>query len=80
MFKNVKLADDYYSSDGSFEIEFYIRNEKVSVIIDDRIPVLNLGKNYNVQYPPVNSKPSPQGAWWLVLMEKAYAKMNMNYT
>lgn len=28
---------------------------------------------------PVNARPAPNGAWWLVLLEKAYAKMNLNY-
>jgi len=59
---------------------FYVRGEKVSVIIDDRIPVLNLGDNYTTPYPPINSKPSPAGAWWLVLLEKAFSKLNINYT
>ena len=59
---------------------FYIRGEKVSVTIDDRIPVLNLGENYTTPYPPINSKPPPSGAWWLVMLEKAYAKLNVNYT
>jgi hypothetical protein len=31
-------------------------------------------------YPPVNSKPSNYGhAWWLVILEKAMAKLNINY-
>ena len=59
---------------------FYLRGERVSVVIDDRIPVLDLGDNYTTPYPPVNSKPSPAGAWWLVLLEKAFAKINVNYT
>ena len=28
---------------------------------------------------PVNARPSPYGAWWLVLLEKAFAKMNLDY-
>jgi len=61
-------------------VYFHIRGKKVSVIIDDRIPVLNLGDNYTTPYPPVNSKPSPAGAWWLVMLEKAFSKLNINYT
>ena len=75
VFKNTE-----YASDGAFEMYFYVRGERVSVIIDDRIPVLDLGARYVTQYPPINSKPSPAGAWWLVLMEKAFSKLNINYT
>ena len=28
---------------------------------------------------PVNAGPSLGGGWWLPLLEKAYAKMNVNY-
>jgi hypothetical protein len=59
---------------------FYLRGEKVSVVIDDRLPVLDLGPGYVTEYPTVNSHPSPAGAWWLVLLEKAFAKVNVNYT
>jgi hypothetical protein len=72
VFKNTEYADD-----GAFELYFYVRGEKVSVIIDDRLPVLDWP---NKTYPTYNSHPSPQGAWWLVLMEKAFAKLNYNYT
>ena len=27
----------------------------------------------------LNNAPSPTGAWWLVMLEKAYAKLNVNY-
>lgn len=69
-----------YPSDGALELKFYIRGERVSVVIDDRIPVLDLGDDYTTPYPPVNSKPSAHGAWWLVFLEKAFAKLNINYT
>lgn len=48
--------------------------------VDDRIPVLDLDDRYLHPYPPVNSKPSKHGgAWWLVILEKAMAKLNINY-
>lgn len=28
---------------------------------------------------PINARPSANGAWWVVLLEKAYAKMSLNY-
>jgi len=75
MFKNKT-----YPENGAFEMYFYVRGERTSVIIDDRIPIINLDETYTTPYPAVNSKPSPQGAWWLVLLEKAFAKLNVNYT
>lgn len=48
--------------------------------VDDRIPVLDLDERYVHPYPPVNSKPSDYGnAWWLVILEKAMSKLNINY-
>jgi len=42
--------------------------------------VLNLDDRYLHPYPPVNSRPSDFGsAWWLVILEKAMAKLNINY-
>jgi hypothetical protein len=61
-------------------MDFYIRGGRTRVVIDDRIPVLDLGREYTTPYPIINSKPSPAGAWWLVLLEKAFAKVNVNYT
>ena len=40
--------------------------------IDDRVPTMD--NNW-----PVNARPSPNGAWWVVLLEKAYAKLSLNY-
>jgi len=41
-------------------------------IVDDRLPINDWGD-------PINARPSPNGAWWLPILEKAYAKMNVNY-
>jgi hypothetical protein len=40
------FANTEYPHDGAFEVFFYIRGERVSVTIDDEIPVLNLGSGY----------------------------------
>jgi hypothetical protein len=37
------FAQKEYSDNGAFEMYFYIRGERKTVIIDDRIPVLDLG-------------------------------------
>jgi len=41
-------------------------------MVDDRFPV-----NKNDQL--VNSNVSRNGAWWMVILEKAFAKWNRNY-
>merc|ERR1712127_385049 len=49
---------------------------------DDRVPVHNYSNamGYVQNYPPVNNGPSKAGAWWLVILEKAMAKLNVNYS
>jgi len=37
------FANTAYPTDGAFEVYFHVRGLKVSVVVDDRIPVLNLG-------------------------------------
>lgn len=45
----------------------------MSVVIDDLLPIDPKGDI-------VNSRPSDSNfGWWLVLLEKAYAKININY-
>ena len=61
-----------YPFEGIFESNFYVKGYKTTVIFDDRLAVLTNGK-------PVNSRQSESSAWWLVLLEKAYAKLNVNY-
>lgn len=63
---------DEYPKEGIFATQLYVKGEPIIQTIDDRLPVLE-------NDTPVNARPSPQGAWWLVLLEKAYAKLNLNY-
>ena len=41
-------------------------------MIDDKIPLNSYGQ-------PYSTKPSKFGAWWMPILEKAYAKLNVNY-
>ena len=50
----------------------------LKIVIDDRIPLKANPWGLNSD-EPVNSKVSPNGAWWLIMLEKAYAKLNVNY-
>ena len=74
-------GQDKYSEDGVFRVRFFVRGEPVHVIIDDLIPVKGYHSDigYAVNYPPLSNKPSKAGAWWLVILEKAFAKLNHNY-
>ena len=54
----------------------YIKGERVSVTIDDQFPMFRTVYGYNY----LNNAPGPTGAWWLVMLEKAYAKLHVNYT
>jgi len=69
-----------YNDDGAFQMYFYVRGEKVAVHIDDRIPYTDYGPGYVYRYQFINNKMSQDGAWWLVLLEKAMAKLNVNYS
>ena len=61
-----------YPAEGIFELQFYVKGKLVNEVIDDKIPI-------NSQGSPYSTKPSKNGAWWMPILEKAYAKLNMNY-
>ena len=62
-----------YSKDGIFEVIFNLRDQHVHMVVDDRLPV-------DANNELVNARPvSKESGWWLVLLEKAYAKLNVNY-
>lgn len=69
-----------YSDNGAFQMNFYVRGEKVGVHIDDRIPFVWYGTGYNSDFSWINNRVSQDGAWWLVLLEKAMSKLNVNYS
>jgi hypothetical protein len=64
-----------YSAEGIFELTFHKKGKPVTEVVDDRLPV----KSWGSQFSPINSQKSPYGAWWLPILEKAYAKLHANY-
>lgn len=44
-----------------------------TVIIDDRFPM------YKMPSTPIAAQMSENGAWWVPILEKAYAKVHQNY-
>ena len=64
-----------YNKKGAFRFYFWIKNGWYGVNIDDRLPSKKSGSNYR----PWGTFPSTQGAWWMPLLEKAYAKLDQDY-
>lgn len=52
----------------------YRLGNPVRIIVDDRLPVG--GRNGD---RPVLTSKSSNGAWWMPILEKAYAKLNQSY-
>lgn len=83
------FTNEKYSNEGVFEVKLFARSDKqVKITVDDMLPVKEDYKTttYNAQgtavkqgYEPADTKESPNGAWWMPILEKAYAKMNVNY-
>lgn len=55
-------------------MKFYRHMKEVKITIDDYIP-LKPGTN-----EPIFNRPSADGAWWMTVIEKAYAKFNVHYS
>jgi len=68
---------DKYTTTGHFILNLYVKDHGTNVAIDDRIAVkLYDGKT---KFNFLNSQASHDDAWWLVMLEKAFAKMYVNY-
>lgn len=61
-----------YPDNGAFKLNFFQRGEPVSVVVDDSLPLSKMGR-------PINAGESINGAWWMPILEKAYAKYNVFY-
>ena len=71
--KRIFTTDKSLIKKGAYELNFYVRGKKQQVLIDDRFAVEGYGKY-------INAQPSEGGrSLYLPLIEKAYAKLNVNY-
>jgi hypothetical protein len=52
-------------------MNLYVKGKPTVVTIDDRLPFTGTR--------PFFAKQSGDGGWWMPLLEKAYAKINVNY-
>lgn len=69
------MSDKNWNKEGIFRFKFWVKNKWVSVNVDERIPV----SKFYESYIPWATNPSLDGAWWMPMLEKAYAKLNQNY-
>lgn len=53
-------------------LNLYVMGELVNVIIDDRIPT-----KYK---KPIHAQLPKSKGWWMIILEKAYAKLNINFS
>jgi|TARA_B110000305_G_C19312046_1_gene574461 hypothetical protein len=60
-----------YNTEGIFTIRAYVKGRPEDITVDDLFPVYS--------HQPAFVKPSVDGGWWLPLIEKAFAKVHVNY-
>lgn len=69
------IENKEYSKAGIFRFKFWVKDKWYGVNVDDRLPCK---KRYN-GWRPFATQRSKAGAWWMPLLEKAYAKLDQNY-
>merc|ERR1712110_935361 len=74
--KRVKklFENNSYPASGAFKVNFFDKAEKVSVVVDDLLPMKSTD-----DMTAMGSLVSEDRAWWVAIAEKAYAKFNTNY-
>ena len=65
-----------YSEEGIYKIHFFFSGRPTTIVIDDRLPARG---RTSYSYPWALSR-SANNAWWGPILEKAYAKFNVNYS
>jgi len=60
-----------YTKEGIFAVKVFVKGRPEDVTIDDLFPIYG--------NTPAFANPTQDGGWWLPLLEKAYAKVNVNY-
>lgn len=63
------------NSKGIYRFYFWIKNGWYGINVDDRLPARTWGRGFNTW----STGRSRNGAWWMPILEKAYAKLDNNY-
>ena len=69
------IENKEYSDAGIFRFKFWSIDNWVSVNVDDRLPV----RKRRDYWRPWGTRKSQNNAWWVPLLEKAYAKLDQSY-
>jgi len=67
--------NDSYDKKGAFRFYFWVKNKWHGINIDDRLPARKTFGGYSTAF----AQKSTLGAWWMPLLEKAYAKLDGDY-
>lgn len=60
-----------YVKEGIFAMNLFIKGKPTVITVDDRLPSNGAS--------PFFAKKSSDSGWWMPILEKAYAKINVNY-
>jgi hypothetical protein len=60
-----------YNEEGIFTIKAFVKGRHEDITVDDLFPVYSHNSAF--------AKPTTDGGWWLPLIEKAFAKVHVNY-
>jgi hypothetical protein len=71
MFRNRNYTDRA-ALNGVFEVDLWMYGKKKKVVVDDRLLM-------SANHRPTMAERTPNGAWWVPIMEKATAKFFGNY-
>jgi len=63
--------NDSYDKNGAFRFYFWVKNKWHGINVDDRLPARGTRAAF--------AQRSTLGAWWMPLLEKAYAKLDGDY-
>lgn len=64
-----------YNKNGAFRFYFWVKDAWYGINVDDRLPSTEYGDGFR----PWATQRSYAKAWWMPLLEKAYAKLDQNY-
>ena len=60
-----------YNNEGIFTIKAFVKGRPEDITVDDIFQVY--------QHQTAFAKPTSDGGWWIPLIEKAFAKVHVNY-